>query len=96
MGVHRADLIDILANALPDEIVHTGHRCVGFEQDDESARVRFENGTTAEADLVIAADGLHSMLAAEVEEPSEPIYSARCRTAASFPSMGSSRHMTRC
>src|SRR5882724_4764906 len=32
-GMHRADLVEILANALPTNVVHTGHRCTGFEQD---------------------------------------------------------------
>src|SRR5205809_7402004 len=30
-GMHRADLVEILANALPTNVVHTGHRCTGFE-----------------------------------------------------------------
>src|SRR5262244_278670 len=33
-GMHRADLIEILSNALPAGAVRTGHRCVGFEQKD--------------------------------------------------------------
>jgi len=40
-GMHRADLVEILANALPTQVVHTGHRCTGFEQDGEGARVSF-------------------------------------------------------
>src|SRR5882724_8293357 len=32
-GMHRADLVDILATALPRGVVHTGHKCTGFEQD---------------------------------------------------------------
>src|SRR5256714_3583791 len=59
-GMHRADLVELLANALPQGIVHTGHRCTGFEQDLNMARVSFAHGATAEADIVIAADGIHS------------------------------------
>ena len=33
-GMHRADLVELLANALPDGVVRTGHRAVGFEQDE--------------------------------------------------------------
>jgi len=29
-GMHRADLVEFLARALPTDIVHTGHRCTGF------------------------------------------------------------------
>ncbi len=34
-GMHRADLVDMLAEALPAGTVRTGHRCSGFEQDGE-------------------------------------------------------------
>jgi salicylate hydroxylase len=30
-GMHRADLVDMLADALPAGTVRTGHRCTGFE-----------------------------------------------------------------
>jgi salicylate hydroxylase len=72
-GMHRADLVDILANALPAEMVHTGHRCTGFEQDSNMAQVSFANGATAEADIVIAADGIHSELRPYVFPPSAPV-----------------------
>jgi salicylate hydroxylase len=74
-GMHRADLVDILASALPADVVHTGHRCTGFEQDGDVARVSFANGVVAEADLVIAADGIHSELRHNVVPPSRPIFS---------------------
>jgi salicylate hydroxylase len=32
-GMHRADLPGALADALPPNVVHTGHRCIGFEQE---------------------------------------------------------------
>ena len=31
-GMHRADLVQMLAEKLPAGIVRTGHRCTGFEQ----------------------------------------------------------------
>src|ERR1700745_3610185 len=43
-GMHRADLVALLAAALPSGVVHTAHRCVGFAQDGAVARVMFENG----------------------------------------------------
>ena len=74
-GMHRADLVGILADALPEGIVHTGHRCIGFEQDDRHARVTFANGATVEADIVIGADGIHSELRPHVYPPSKPVFS---------------------
>jgi salicylate hydroxylase len=73
-GMHRADLVDILANALPPAIVSTGHRATGFEQTDEVARVTFEGGAVAEGDIVIAADGIHSELRRFAAPPSRPVF----------------------
>src|SRR5450432_2737796 len=74
-GMHRADLVAILADALPAGTVHAGHRCTGFAQDDNMARVSFANGATVEADIVIAADGIHSELRPYVHASSEPVFS---------------------
>ena len=67
-------LVDMLAAALPAGMVHTGHRCSGFEQDGNAARVTFANGASAEADIVIAADGIHSELRPYVFPPSQPVF----------------------
>jgi salicylate hydroxylase len=74
-GMHRADLVDMLADALPADMVRTGHRCTGFEQDTQSARVSFANGASVEADVVIAADGIHSELRPFVFASSQPTFS---------------------
>jgi salicylate hydroxylase len=74
-GMHRADLLNALAEALPKPVVHTGHRAVGFEQTAEAARVTFANGVIAEADIVIAADGIQSVLQKYVVAPTPPEYS---------------------
>ena len=74
-GMHRADFVDFLAAALPTGVVHTGHRCTGFEQAGETARVTFANGAVAEGDVVIGADGIHSELRPFVFPPSSPVFS---------------------
>jgi salicylate hydroxylase len=74
-GMHRADLVALLADALPSEVVHTGHRATAFEQDDNVARVSFANGAVVEADVVVAADGIHSELRQYVVPPSRPVFS---------------------
>jgi salicylate hydroxylase len=73
-GMHRADLLGMLVDRLPAEIVETGHCCVGFEQDDQ-ATVVFANGERATADVVVGADGIHSALQPYVVEPSAPVSS---------------------
>lgn len=74
-GMHRADLLDLLARALPDGVVRTAHRCAGVEQTATRVRIAFANGAVAEADLAVGADGIHSVLRDAVTEPAEPVYS---------------------
>jgi salicylate hydroxylase len=74
-GMHRADIIEILASALPPGVVHTGHRCIAFEQAGETTRLSFENGTVVKSDIVVAADGIHSALRPYVFPPSRPVFS---------------------
>src|SRR3977135_549283 len=73
-GMHRADFVDFLAANLPAGIVHAGHRAIGFEQTGDVARVKFANGATAEAEVVVAADGIHSELRSYVFPPSRPVF----------------------
>ncbi|HJQ94449.1 MAG TPA: FAD-dependent oxidoreductase [Acidimicrobiia bacterium] len=74
-GVHRHDLLMALAGPLPSDLVSTGHRCVGVIQSESGVTLSFDNGRSAEADLVIGADGIQSVLRAQVTEPSRPIHS---------------------
>jgi salicylate hydroxylase len=72
--MHRADFVDLLAQALPAGVVHTGHRATGFAQSSTVALVSFANGATAEGDVVIGADGIHSELRQFVFPPSRPVF----------------------
>jgi salicylate hydroxylase len=75
IGIHRADLLALLAGQLPPGTVRTGHRCTSFSQDEASATVGFADGSTATADVVIGADGIHSVLQGFVVAPAEPVFS---------------------
>jgi salicylate hydroxylase len=72
-GMHRADILQFLVDRLPAEVIHIGHRCVGIEQDGQQATVHFANGARAVADVVVAADGIHSTLQQFVTPPSPPL-----------------------
>ena len=78
-GMHRADMVEFLARALPAGVVHTGHRGTGFEQIGEKARVSFADGAVVTGDIVIAADGIHSELRQFVVPPSRPVFSGSDR-----------------
>jgi salicylate hydroxylase len=75
LGLRRADLVGVLAAALPNGIVHTGCRWVQFTQDDGSAVVSFDNGVSVSADVVIAADGIRSGLQRYAVAPSDTVFS---------------------
>src|SRR5215831_18651208 len=60
VALHRADLQQILVQALPREAISLGHAFAGWEQQGETIVARFSDGSAIEADLLIAADGLHS------------------------------------
>jgi salicylate hydroxylase len=69
---HRADLANLLAGALPPERAHVGHRLVEIDDDGAIVQARFENGATAEADLLIGADGIHSRVRHLLFGPERP------------------------
>jgi salicylate hydroxylase len=75
LGVHRSDMVAVLAAALPPGVVHTGHRCVRLSQHNEFAVVSFDNGVSVKADVVIAADGIHSVLQRYVIDATVPVFS---------------------
>ena len=72
--VHRAELHDLLRNALGQEL-HLGMECVAVIEEAQGVRVRFRNGAEATGDLVIGADGLHSQVRAGLHGVQPPRYS---------------------
>jgi salicylate hydroxylase len=70
-AVHRADLHEGLRTLLGPETVRAAARCVAVTDSDEGATVRFADGSTASAGLVVGADGIHSTVRATLlsDEP---------------------------
>ncbi|MGW0758290.1 FAD-dependent monooxygenase [Streptomyces sp. NPDC002814] len=60
LQVHRADLHQALADAVPAECVRLDTVVVGIDQDDTAAHVTIGSGERLSADLVVAADGVRS------------------------------------
>ena len=87
VGIHRADLLALLAEELPPGTVRTGHRCTDFGQDADAAAVGFGNDASATADVVIGADGIHSVLQGFVVDPAEPVFSGVVAYRGLVPSM---------
>jgi FAD-dependent urate hydroxylase len=60
--VARTDLQKMLLDAVGAEKVQLGSTCVGVEQDDGTATAIFADGRRAQGDVVVAADGTHSVI----------------------------------
>ncbi len=73
--IHRADLHKTLQAALLPNTIHLNKTCVDVYQDEEKAVVKFADGTVAEADYVIAADGIHSSIRQSVNANATVRYS---------------------
>ncbi len=70
-NVHRADLIDLLAKALPPGVVRLGAECASVAQDDDGAWVTLKSGEVIRSDAVIGADGIHSAVRTALRGPEE-------------------------
>ncbi|MCU1274591.1 MAG: Salicylate hydroxylase [Bryobacterales bacterium] len=72
--VHRADLLRALAPAVGSEDVALGARCVGWEQDGKGVTASFADGPQRHGDLLIGADGLHSVVREQMFGDGRPRY----------------------
>jgi salicylate hydroxylase len=62
--LHRAALHRLLATRVGT--VRGEHRCVGVTEHPDGVELRFSDGSTSRADLVVGADGLHSVVRASL------------------------------
>jgi len=75
--IHRADLHTILVDAIREakpDAIHLSARCVGCRQDDRSATLEFADGATAEGDVLVGADGVHSVIRQALFGSSDPTF----------------------
>jgi len=75
--VHRADLLDVLAGALPAGQVTLGQRCTQVRPDGDTAVARFADGGEIEADIIVGADGIHSPVRASLFGPDAPRFTGK-------------------
>jgi salicylate hydroxylase len=70
---HRADLHSLLLAQLPLASIHLQHKCASVIDHGNVAEIRFVDGTSVQADLVIAADGIHSIVRPSIAADT-PVY----------------------
>src|SRR5262249_14788848 len=69
--MHRAALLAGLVRAFPAERVHVGYGCVGLTDHGDRVAASFETGATAEAGVLVGADGIHSVVREQLFGPAE-------------------------
>lgn len=74
IAIERGKLLEVLLGALNPDLVNTGKSCRRFEQNDSRIKVWFEDGSTEEGDLLIAADGIHSNIRETLMPNAKPRY----------------------
>ena len=80
---HRADLLDLIHQGCLDAnvAVHTGHKATEIQGNS----VTFKNGHTVEADLIIGADGLHSVVRPLLNGADQPFFTGQVAWRAIVP-----------
>ena len=106
---HRADLLDALAPASISARIHLGRRLSGLDETSSGVALNFADGTKQQAELVIAADGVHSSVRCALYGDEQPAYTGQMVWRALLPGaavpadvlepsghiqwLGSSRHL---
>ncbi|MBK5932782.1 salicylate hydroxylase [Rhodovulum imhoffii] len=88
--VHRADLINLLAHAAREAGVQIRllHEITGLELDSSGVRLTSAQGATLNADLLIGADGLHSVVRSALNRTTRPFFTGQVAWRAVVPADG--------
>jgi 2-polyprenyl-6-methoxyphenol hydroxylase-like FAD-dependent oxidoreductase len=70
-AIHRAALHEVLQAQLEKTKIHFGKRFKEFKMSENQLEISFEDGTRVAADLLIAADGIHSKVRKQLFPNSE-------------------------
>ncbi|GAA1017461.1 salicylate hydroxylase [Acrocarpospora pleiomorpha] len=81
---HRADLLDVIKAAVPEGTIKLGRRGVKLDDGDRPALL-FEDGERIEPDVLIGADGVHSVVRQSLADATPARYSGMCAFRALVP-----------
>jgi len=83
--MHRGDMQAVLTEALAARSLHFNKRLVGLDEKSGAMRLAFADGTSAEADVVIGADGVNSKIREILLGPEDPTYTGFVAYRAIYP-----------
>ncbi len=78
--LHRGDVHTALAKAVEQArpgAIRLDRRCTGFEQDARGVALRFADGSRAEGDVLVGADGLHSEIRTQLFGAAKPKFTGQ-------------------
>ncbi len=88
LHVHRADLINLLRVALEERksaTVRPGAAVTGYGQDDDKAWAQFADGSQAIGDIIVGADGIHSVIRTQMLGADEARFTGNTAWRATVP-----------
>jgi salicylate hydroxylase/6-hydroxynicotinate 3-monooxygenase len=85
LTLHRGDLHAALASIVPPETIAFEKKLVRIAGAGPRVELTFADGSEAEADAVIGADGVHSIVRDHVAGPTEPRFTGRLAYRTTFP-----------
>ena len=91
--LHRTDLHAAIHSVVPEGVVHLDTKLVGLDQDVNGVTLAFAGGAKVRADMVIGADGVHSLVRETLLGPEEPRFTGRVAYRTTYPAarLGSTR-----
>jgi 6-hydroxynicotinate 3-monooxygenase len=85
LNIHRGDLHHVLAKVVTPGTIAFDHRLVNLDETGDAVRLTFENGVTAEADIVIGGDGIRSKVREFLLDDEPPRFVGAVAQRAIFP-----------
>jgi 6-hydroxynicotinate 3-monooxygenase len=85
LTVHRGDFHQLMADAVPSGWIQYDKRLTALQERDRNVLLSFADGTTAEADIVIGADGVNSVMREHMLGSELPRYTGYVGHRAVFP-----------
>ena len=84
LTIHRADLLKAMEDELPDDCIQLGKKVSGIVNDGSRTAIEFADGSTEDVDVIIGADGIHSVVRNTMFGEDNPQYTGMVSFRASF------------